>query len=98
MMSLIPISRCTTPNPETKPRTNGLPANIVSVALLCSIGLSVQSRVHGTTMKNSPASRQYSAKKRGTDIRNDCKGMQNEECRMQNAECRMQNAECRMQK
>ena len=29
-MSLIPIRRCATPKPETNPRTNGLPASMLT--------------------------------------------------------------------
>ena len=50
--------RCSTPKPETNPRTNGLSAHNPSAMLLCSSGFSVQIRVHGTIVKNSPASRQ----------------------------------------
>jgi hypothetical protein len=68
MMSLMPMSRCTSPNPDTNPRTNGFAAISVIAALLWRSGLSVQSRVHGTTRKNRPASRQYSAKNSATDM------------------------------
>lgn len=57
------------PTPETNPRTNGSSTIAPIAATLCSSGFIVQSRVHGTTVKNSPASRQYRAKKRGNDTR-----------------------------